>query len=122
LLPFGSAKGNKKADHQFQINPHSLLCPTPLRLIRVDFAQLVDSHRTLSLEKYNSNHSLCLRWFCVTNKAFILAVAFGKQPTNEVAWVAGKINDVVCNKSIGSMNFLLTFSFHREKVRRGWGG
>jgi hypothetical protein len=115
LLPFGSAKGNRKADHQFQINPHSLLCPTPLRLIRVDFAQLVDSHRTLSLEKHNPHPFFCLRWFCVTNKAFILAVGFDKQPTNEVAWVAGKINDVVCNKSIGSLNFLITFSFKEKK-------
>jgi hypothetical protein len=91
-----------------------------LRPIRVDFAQLVDSdsyrNRTLSLEKNNPNPFLCLRWFCVTNKAFILAVAFDKQPTNEVAWVAGKIKGVVCNKSIcSSMNFLLTFSFSEKK-------
>jgi hypothetical protein len=104
-----------KADHQFQINPHFMLFPTPLRPIRIDFAQLVDPNRTLSVEKHNPNHSHCLRWFCVTNKAFILAVACGKQPTNAVAWVAGKINDVVCNKSICSLKVALTFSFTEKK-------
>jgi hypothetical protein len=51
----------------------------------------------------------------VTNKAFILAVALDKQPTNEVAWVAGEINDVVCNKSICIMKVALTSSFTEKK-------
>jgi hypothetical protein len=40
--------------------------------------------------------------FCVTNKVFVLAMGYDKQSTNEVAWIAGKTNAVVCSKTISS--------------------